>query len=184
MPTLTGADCERSVLARSALIMAERDSLGQFVVGHSTNKKHGHSGSFHSPTYQSWHAMKQRCLNANHESYKLYGARGITICERWLTFANFLNDMEIRPNSKTLDRIDNNKGYEPGNCRWATDEEQHANQRHNGHAPLIYCQRGHEFTPENEIWSKGKRDTLERSCRECHRQRTRDYRAAKKALSL
>lgn len=77
--------------------------------------------------------MIQRCTNPNRTGYESYGGAGITVCERWRTFANFLEDMGERPIGYTsIDRIDNTKGYEPGNCRWATDEMQHTNQRHSG----------------------------------------------------
>lgn len=79
--------------------------------------------------YSSWEAMTSRCNNPNHISYKDYGGRGITICERWSEFDNFLWDMGERPIGKTLDRIDVNGNYEPSNCRWATPLEQNQNKR-------------------------------------------------------
>ncbi len=80
-----------------------------------------------SPTYSSWRAARARCEYLGTAGYHHYGGRGIAVCERWHTFANFLADMGERPIGTTLDRIDNTKGYEPGNCRWATPAEQRRN---------------------------------------------------------
>lgn len=78
-------------------------------------------------TYKSWQSMKDRCLNPKATRYSEYGAKGITVCDRWLVFENFLADMGERPAGKTLDRKDNKKGYEPANCRWATYAQQTRN---------------------------------------------------------
>lgn len=73
--------------------------------------------------------MKQRCLNPRCDAFPQYGGAGITICERWLSFENFLADMGERPNGTTLDRRDGSKGYFPQNCRWADNTAQLVNQR-------------------------------------------------------
>lgn len=91
---------------------------------------HGHSVNYSdSPTYTSWRGMRGRCLNPHASNYDRYGGRGITVCDSWNKFENFLADMGERPKGTTLDRIDNNKRYEPSNCRWAEISEQNSNQR-------------------------------------------------------
>lgn len=82
-------------------------------------------------TRRVWRSMQARCGNPKSGSYQRYGARGVAVCERWSEFANFQADMGWRPPGKTIDRRDNARGYEPGNCRWATRAEQDRNKRTN-----------------------------------------------------
>lgn len=96
-----------------------------------TKVRHGHARKGRTtPEFICWQAMIGRCTRPNHVSYRNYGGRGITVCERWLTFEEFLSDMGYRPSSlHSLDRIDVDGDYEPANCRWATRKVQRANQR-------------------------------------------------------
>lgn len=92
------------------------------------------NGMSTTPTYRSWISMNWRCRDPRDASYPNYGGRGIAVCERWNQsspggFMNFLADMGERPEGRTLDRLDGNGNYEPGNCRWATKAEQTANRR-------------------------------------------------------
>lgn len=90
-------------------------------------------GKTNTPEYIIWSAMKQRCLYEKGHKWVNYGGRGITICERWLCFSNFYEDMGPRPSNKhSLDRINNDGNYEPSNCRWATNTEQCNNRAPKG----------------------------------------------------
>lgn len=85
-------------------------------------RMHGHARSgAKTSEYRIWLSMKSRCQNSKDRNYKYYGGRGISVCKRWSeSFCDFLKDMDRRPPGMQLDRINNNRGYEPGNCRWTT----------------------------------------------------------------
>lgn len=94
----------------------------------NANIRHGYKGK---RIYNIWMGMNKRCNNPHDIGYKYYGERGIKVCERWKLFENFLEDMEKSYNDNlTIDRIDSNGNYEPGNCKWSTMAEQNANKRY------------------------------------------------------
>lgn len=102
--------------------------FGRARLGNAT-RTHGQSKT---QLHWVWESMKRRCFDPKDKRYSTYGARGITVCDRWReSFEAFLEDMGERPPGRSLDRIDNSKGYEPGNVRWATAKEQARNKGNN-----------------------------------------------------
>lgn len=126
--------------------------------GKSINVQHGHCRyGMQTPEYKAWDKMIDRCMNENNTRYPSYGGRGITVCLRWFKFENFLADVGEKPEPKSefsLDRINNDGNYEPGNVRWATRSEQASNRRRPayydrparinecGHPERRHCARG------------------------------------------
>lgn len=103
-----------------------------------------------SPTYKSWASMIARCKYEKSNSYHNYGGRGISVCERWRSFENFLADMGERPEGMTLDRKDPNKDYSPGNCRWASQTIQSVNKRGSTRAVVAY--KGVDFKKSHGLY--------------------------------
>lgn len=124
---LCRCDCGREKVLRLSHVISGHSKSCGCLAGDIMRKTHGMT---ESRTFVSWISMLNRCHNENTPAFKKYGARGITVCARWReSFENFLADMGERPEETSLDRIDNERGYEPDNCRWATRLQQGRNRR-------------------------------------------------------
>jgi hypothetical protein len=136
------AGVKRHPSKKTSSLWVCRCACGKEIIAHGVNLKKGTAktcgcsrGSHHmsdTPEYIAWEAINQRCNNQENPNYKNYGARGISMCERWRSFEAFIEDVGPRPSSKhSIDREDNSGGYTPENCRWATGKIQHRNKRSN-----------------------------------------------------
>lgn len=135
-------DCGNEVKVRASCLASgntkscgclQKDAVSKTGKINKGNKHRQTHGMTKTPEYDAWRHMKDRCSNPNVKNYKNYGERGIIICQRWLnSFENFLEDMGPKPFPKilySLDRIDNDGNYEPGNCKWSTRSQQQRNRR-------------------------------------------------------
>jgi hypothetical protein len=127
-------DCGGSIITSAVLVSrGETKSCGCLQKEKARAKalrENFRHGGYGTAEYAIWSGMKQRCFNPRSKHFKDWGARGITVCDRWLSFPNFLSDMGFKPSPHhSIHRIDNDGNYEPSNCKWATAKEQCTNRR-------------------------------------------------------
>lgn len=120
--------CSRETVVSGANLRSGNTRSCGCVRSQKSGERRRSHGRTRTPEYRAWSQLIQRCTNPKNPRYSTYGARGISVCKRWLQFAHFLEDMGARPAADlSIDRVDNDRGYEPGNCRWATRSQQAQN---------------------------------------------------------
>lgn len=146
-------DCGRiKIILGESLRSGTTKSCGHHRVGGGSGGQSSH-GMSKTPEYHAWASMLQRCRNPKSAEYYRYGGRGIIVCEEWYDFVAFYNDMGKRPNGLTLERIDNNKGYDKNNCVWTTRIKQARNRRlqnsnKTGAAGVSFCKQYQKYLVE------------------------------------
>lgn len=155
--------CGREAMIGSTTLKSHTRSCGCWQREQAQKQMRTH-GQSRTPEFDVWHSMWQRCRNHRARRWHHYGGRGITVCERWQTFESFLADMGPRPSPElSLHRIDNNRGYEPGNCVWATLKEQARKKQNNrlltlnGHTMCLAEWAEHLAVKRNTIYRRLKR---------------------------
>lgn len=124
-------DCgNQKIIARASLRNGETQSCGCLQKEDVSRRQKTH-GKSRTKEYYSWRNMLRRCYDVNSVGYENYGGRGISVCNDWHIFENFLADMGLKPEGYSIERIDNDGNYEKNNCKWATKQEQNSNTRQN-----------------------------------------------------